>query len=350
MTIVAETLEKGKNFDTFQMGQYVTKSCKPVASSAFLFYNLPWCFGTASGLELPQAAWISSILRKRQHMKVKIISDSTCDLSPDLVQKYDIAITPLSVSLGGTYLKDGSEIKPDDIYAYVSQSGKLPKTSAVNVNEYRRVYEQWTAEGYAVVQICISSLFSACYANACQAAKNMENVFVVDSMNLSTGQGLVTLHAAEMAAAGADAKAIYESCKDMVPRVEASFVIDTLDYLYKGGRCNALAMFGANLLHLKPCIEVQNGAMLPTKKFRGRMGKVMLDYVEDRLKDRTDIDTHRIFITHTKCDPADVQAVRNKILELVPDFEEILETNAGSTVTTHCGAGTLGILFVRKEK
>ncbi len=282
-------------------------------------------------------------------MKVKIISDSTCDLSPELVQKYNIEITPLSVSLGGDYLKDGTEIKPDDIYAYVSKSGKLPKTSAVNTDEYRRVFKNWLDQGYAVVQICISSLFSACYANACQAAGNLENVFVVDSMNLSTGQGLITLHAAEMANAGKSAEEIYESCKNMVPRVEASFVINTLEYLYKGGRCNALAMFGANLLHLKPCIEVKDGTMLPGEKFRGRIGKVMLDYVEDRLKNRKDIDTHRIFITHTDCDPADVQAVRSKIQELMPGFEEILETNAGSTVTTHCGAGTLGILFVRKE-
>ena len=287
-------------------------------------------------------------MEETERMNVKVVADSTCDLSKDLVAKYDIEITPLSVALGDNYLKDGMEIKPEDIYDYVDKSGKLPKTSAVNVEEYRRVYQQWTAKGYAVVQVCISSLFSACYANACKAAEGMDNVFVVDSQNLSTGQGLVTLHAAEMAAAGKQAEEIYLSCKDMVPRVEASFVIDTLEYLYKGGRCNALSMFGANLLHLKPCIEVKDGAMLPGEKFRGRIGKVMLDYVEDRLKNRQDIDTHRIFITHTKCKPEDVEAVRCKIREIVPDFEEILETDAGSTVTTHCGPGTLGILFVRK--
>lgn len=281
-------------------------------------------------------------------MKIKIISDSTCDLSSELIQKYGIAITPLSIALGEVYLKDGSEIRPDAIYTYVAQTGMLPKTSAVNAEEYRRVFEFWTAQGYDVIQICISSLFSSAYSNACRAAQGFDNVSVVDSKNLSTGQGLIVLHAAEMTMEGFSQKEIYQSCLRMVPQVEASFVIDTMDYLYKGGRCNALAMFGANLLHLKPCIEVKDGAMLPGEKYRGKIGKVMLEYVEKHLKNRNDIDMHRIFITHTKCDPAEVQAVRNKIMELAPEFEEIIETDAGSTVTTHCGPGTLGILFVRK--
>lgn len=281
-------------------------------------------------------------------MKVKIISDSSCDLSPELIQKYGIAITTFFIALGGVYLKDGFEIKPDAIYTYVAQTGTLPKTSALNVEEYRRVFEFWTAQGYDVIQICIGSLFSNTCSNACCAAQGFDNVLVVDSKKLSTGQGLIVLHAAEMAMSGFSQKEIYQSCLRMVPMVEASFVIDTMDYLYKGGRCNALAMFGANLLHLKPCIEVKGGAMIPGEKYRGRIGRVMLDYVEKRLKNRDDIDMHRIFITHTKCDPAEVQAVRNKIIELAPGFEEVIETDAGSALTTHCGPGTLGILFVRK--
>lgn len=281
-------------------------------------------------------------------MKVKIISDSSCDLSPELIQKYGIAITTFFIALGGVYLKDGFEIKPDAIYTYVAQTGTLPKTSALNVEEYRRVFEFWTAQGYDVIQICIGSLFSNACSNACCAAQGFDNVLVVDSKNLSTGQGLIVLHAAEMAMSGFSQKEIYQSCLRMVPMVEASFVIDTMDYLYKGGRCNALVMFGANLLHLKPCIEVKGGAMIPGEKYRGKIGRVMLDYVEKRLKNRDDIDMHRIFITHTKCDPAEVQAVRNKIIELAPGFEEVIETDAGSAVTTHCEPGTLGILFVRK--
>ena len=151
-----------------------------------------------------------------------------------------------------------------------------------------------------------------------------------------------------MAANGYYAQEIWETCSAMAKRVEASFVIDSLDYLYKGGHCSALGAFGGNLLRLKPCIEVRDGKMTPGKKYRGRIEKVMLQYVEDRLQNRTDIDKHRIFITHTKCSPEAVQAVRDKILEIAPDFEEILETTAGATITSHCGPNTLGILFVRK--
>lgn len=282
-------------------------------------------------------------------MTVKIISDSTCDLSPELLRQYDISITPLSVCCGERVGADGTEITPDDIYEYVHAEGKLPQTSAVNVTDYMEEFRRWTKQGCCVVHFCISSDFSSTYQNACLAAKEVGNVFVVDSRNLSTGQGLLVLHAAEMAANGYYAQEIWETCSAMAKRVEASFVIDSLDYLYKGGRCSALGAFGGNLLRLKPCIEVRNGKMTPGKKYRGKIEKVMLQYVEDRLQNRTDIDKHRIFITHTKCSPEAVQAVRDKILEIVPDFEEILETTAGATITSHCGPNTLGILFVRKD-
>lgn len=282
-------------------------------------------------------------------MTVKIISDSTCDLSPELLRQYDISITPLSVCCGERVGADGTEITPDDIYEYVHAEGKLPQTSAVNVADYMEEFHCWTKQGCCVVHFCISSDFSSTYQNACLAAKEVGNVFVVDSRNLSTGQGLLVLHAAEMAANGYYAQEIWETCSAMAKRVEASFVIDSLDYLYKGGRCSALGAFGGNLLRLKPCIEVRNGKMTPGKKYRGKIEKVMLQYVEDRLKNRTDIDKHRIFITHTKCSPEAVQAVRDKIQEIMPDFEEILETTAGATITSHCGPNTLGILFVRKD-
>lgn len=282
-------------------------------------------------------------------MNVKITSDSTCDLSPELLRQYDVSITPLSVCCGERVGADGTEITPDDIYEYVHAEGKLPQTSAVNVADYMEEFHRWTKQGCCVVHFCISSDFSSTYQNACLAAKEVGNVFVVDSRNLSTGQGLLVLHAAEMAANGYYAQEIWETCSAMAKRVEASFVIDSLDYLYKGGRCSALGAFGGNLLRLKPCIEVRDGKMTPGKKYRGRIEKVMLQYVEDRLQNRTDIDKHRIFITHTKCSPEAVQAARDKILEIVPDFEEILETTAGATITSHCGPNTLGILFVRKD-
>ncbi len=283
-------------------------------------------------------------------MKVKIIADSTCDLSPELIEKYDIAVTPLSVILGERTGLDGLEITPEDIYSHVNATGQLPKTSAVNTDEYRRVFRHWREQGYEIVQFCMSSQFSCCYQNACTAAEETDGVYVVDTRNLSTGVGLVVLHGSEMARQGCSAKEIFDSCRKLTSRVEASFVVDRIDYLYKGGRCSALSALGANLLHIKPCIEVENGLMQPGAKYRGHIGKVMLSYVEKRLAGRTDIDKHRIFITHTKCDPADVEAVRAKINELSPGFEEILDTVAGSTVTSHCGPGTLGILFIRKEE
>lgn len=281
-------------------------------------------------------------------MKVKLIADSTCDLSKELIEKYDITILPLYVSMHDEMKRDGIEINADEIYGYVEETGKLPTTSAANVGDFTEAFTSWREQGYEIVQFCISSGFSSTYHNACIAAEEVGGVYVVDSKNLSTGHGLVVLHGAEMAEQGFSANEIADACNRMVSKVEASFVVDSIEYLRKGGRCSALAAFGANLLNLKPCIEVIDGGMKPTKKYRGNINKVILSYVSDRLSGRDDIDNHRIFITHTKCDKEIVNSVRKKIMEIKPDFEEILETTAGCTVTTHCGANTLGILFVRK--
>lgn len=281
-------------------------------------------------------------------MKIKILSDSTCDLSQALLDKYDVAITPLSVHCGERVGADGTDITPEDIYAYVEQSSELPKTSAVNVFDYLEAFRHWVDQGYEVVHFSISADFSSTYQNACLAAKELGSVYVVDSRNLSTGQGLLVLRAAELAEEGLSAQELAERCRAMTDQVEASFIIDRLDYLYKGGRCSALSAFGANLLRIKPCIEVRAGKMLPTKKYRGPLDKVLLQYVEDRLSGREDLDLRRIFITHTTCEAGLVEAVEEKIRALVPGFEEILETTAGATVTSHCGPNTLGILFMTK--
>ncbi len=281
-------------------------------------------------------------------MKVKIISDSTCDLSKEILEKYDINVLPLYVNFNDETKKDGIDACPEDIYEFVDKNGKLPTTSAANLGDYLDTFKYWREQGYEVVHFNISSDFSSSYRNACLAAEEIDGVYVVDSRNLSTGQGLVVLHGAEMAMKGSSAKEIYESCNDITSKVEASFVVDSIDYLYKGGRCSALAAFGANLLKLKPCIEVKDGKMSPSKKYRGNISKVMINYVTDRLTGRDDIDKHRVFITHTKCEKEDVDNVRAKLKELCPDFEEILETTAGCTVTTHCGPNTLGVLFIRK--
>lgn len=281
-------------------------------------------------------------------MKVKITSDSTCDLSPELLAKYEIETVPLSVHCGDRMGRDGLEITPEDIYSYVDSSGQLPRTSAVNIFDYIRVFRRWREQGYEVVHICISSDFSCSYQNACVAAADVGGVYVLDSRNLSTGQGLLVLRAAELAAQGCDGADIRQQCAELSERVEASFVIDRLDYLYKGGRCSALSAFGGNLLRLKPCIEVRGGRMVPGKKYRGSIEKVMLQYVQERLRGREDIDQHRIFLTYTRCDPAAVEAVRQTIRELQPQVEEILETTAGSTITCHCGPNTLGVMLIRK--
>ena len=281
-------------------------------------------------------------------MAVKIISDSTCDLSKDLLDKYDISIVPLTVNLGERSGHDGVDITPEDIYDYVSSTGELPKTSAVSVGEYEEMFRLWRDQGYEIIHFCISEKFSSSYQNACIAAEEIGGVTPVDSMNLSTGQGLLVLHAAEMARAGASVEEIVRSCETVRDSVEASFVIDNIEYLRKGGRCSALSAFGANFLHIKPCIEVLNGGMKPGKKYHGKLNHVIRSYVEDRLKDRTDIDMHRIFVTHTRCDAEAVDQVKELIRTSCPDCEELLETTAGATITTHCGPGTLGILFIRK--
>lgn len=282
-------------------------------------------------------------------MKVKIVSDSTCDLSPQLIEKYDVAIVPLYVLLGEKTAKDGVDATPEDIYKYVDETGKLPKTSAPNYADFLSEFKKWRDEGYEVVHFNISSDFSSSYHNACAAARELGGVEVVDTRNLSTGSGLVVLHGAEMAQNGASAQEIAAECRDMTGRVEASFVVDSIDYLYKGGRCSSVAALGANLLKLKPLISVTDGKMTSGKKYRGNIDKVILNYVADKLKDRDDIDKHRIFITHTKCNPVVPAQVRNKINELSPGFDEILETTAGCTITSHCGPATLGVLFVRKR-
>lgn len=281
-------------------------------------------------------------------MKVKITSDSTCDLSPELIEKYDIAITPLSVHCGDQVGRDGVEITPETIYDYVEASGQLPRTSAVNVFDYVREFRHWRQQGYSIVHFCISSDFSSSYQNACIAAADIGQVYVVDSRNLSTGQGLLVLHGAELAAAGQTAEEIQKACTDLAPQVEASFVIDRLDYLYKGGRCSALSAFGGNLLKLKPCIEVKDGKMGVAKKYRGKYAKCLANYVKDRLDGRDDLDDGILFITHTgvsdECHEAVMEAVST-----YGHFHKVYETLAGCTVSCHCGPGTLGVLFVRKK-
>lgn len=279
---------------------------------------------------------------------IVISSDSTCDLSAELRERYNISIIPLGVNLGDKTYFDGIDITPDDIYAHHKETGELPKTTAANVGDCIDYFKPFADEGKTVIHLSLSSDFSSTYNNACLAASEFENIYVVDSRNLSTGIGLLVIAAAEMANQGMEATAIVEKLNAMTACVDASFVIDDLEYLHKGGRCSALAMMGANLLKLKPCIEVKFGKMGVGKKYRGKYGPVLKEYVAERLADIDNIELDRIFVTHAGVDEEIVNAVANQVKETAP-FKEVLVTRAGCTISSHCGAYTLGILFVRKS-
>ena len=280
-------------------------------------------------------------------MKIKISSDSTCDLSKEYVEAHNVGILPLVVVKDGESFRDGVDITPEVIFAHVNGGGALCSTSAANVNDYMEFFEEYKKEYDAVIHINIGSGFSSSHQNARLAAEDFENVYVVDSMNLSTGHGLVVVEAVKMAEAGMEPEKIYEALNDLAPRVEASFVLDRLDYMVKGGRCSAVAALGASLLQLKPCIEVVDGKMGVCKKYRGSYEKALGNYVKDRLKDREDIEMERIFVTHTETPQEVVESVKATV-KVYKNFELMEETVAGCTVSCHCGPNTLGVLFIRK--
>lgn len=278
--------------------------------------------------------------------KVKICADSVCDLSEELKKRYDISVVPLYVNKGEETLRDGVEIGQQEVFAHYRSTGKLCSTSAVNVDDFTRFFTEQLAGYDELVIITISSEFSSCYQNACIAAEEFPNVKVVDSRNLSTGEGLVAVSAAKLAAKGADAGEIAETLRrDIIPRVDASFFVANVEYLHKGGRCSSIAALGANLLKLKPCIDVIEGKMKVTKKYRGSIEKTIRDYVRDRLTE-VEVDDDLIFITHTTSKQnTDLTASE---IPKYKSFKEIAVTDAGCTVACHCGEDTLGILFIRK--
>ncbi len=281
-------------------------------------------------------------------MKVKITADSTCDLSEELIERYNIGIFPLSVILDGRARKDGIEVMPQDIYDAVSNGGKPGGTAAVNTTDYKERFTAFLETYDAVVHFTISSEMSACYQNACIAASELKNVYVIDSRSLSTGIGHLVLDAAELAISGVDGKIIAEEVMKRREKLDVSFVLDTLLYLRMGGRCSALSAMGANLLSLKPCIEVRNGIMGVGKKYRGTVERALVKYVQDRLSDPAEIDRRRLFITHSGgFDGETLDAIKAQALSLAP-FDEVYITTAGCTVSSHCGPKTLGLLFYRK--
>ena len=280
-------------------------------------------------------------------MNIKILSDSTCDLSSQLLEQYNITLKPLTIIKDGKAHADGVDITPADIFQHVAAGGDLCTTAAINIGEYAEFFSQYANDYDGVLHINISSEFSSCYQNACLAAQEFDNVRALDSRNLSTGQGLVVLKACELAKTCESLDQLHTELVTFTEKVEASFLLDQLRYMVKGGRCSAVAALGANLLNLKPCIEVKNGKMGVVKKYRGNYAKCLANYVKDRLADRDDLDKGTLFVTRTPVSEECLNAVADTVA-LYNDFENTYWTEAGCTVSCHCGPSTLGVLFVRK--
>ena len=283
-------------------------------------------------------------------LNYKITADSTCDLSPDQLEAFGIELLPLYVQLGGKTLRDGVDVHPDDIYEHVAQGGELASTAAVNLADYVQAFSTWSRKYDFVIHICISAEFSCCYQNACLAAAEYPNVYVVDSRNLSTGHGLVVLEAERCAKEGLPPQKIVEYLNGLTARVDASFILSRLEYMKKGGRCSSVAVLGANLLRLRPAIEVKDGKMQVCKKYRGTFESCVKAYIADRLQRQENLSLRRVFITHSGGVPEEIIETAKAAVRQYQNFEEICVTRAGCTVSSHCGPGTIGVLFIHETK
>lgn len=282
---------------------------------------------------------------------VKIIADSTCDLSKDLLEKYEIGILPLHILLGEKEYLDGVNITPREIYEWSDAHGATPKTSAPSQEAAMELLKPYADQGREIVCFSISAEMSTSGNIMRMAAEELgcsDLVRVVDSANLSTGIGHLVVEAAIMAKDGADARTIVKRMEELKPLVRASFVVDTLVYLYRGGRCSGLAAMAGGVLKLHPRIVVEDGKMRPGKKYRGQLNKVIPSYVKDMEEDLKQAKKDRVFITHSGCDRELVEAVRSYLASL-NHFDEILETVAGGVISSHCGPGTLGVLFISEK-
>ena len=279
---------------------------------------------------------------------VKIISDSTCDLSPELITKYDIDILPLHILLGEEEYEDGKNITPEQIYSWSDENKTTPKTSAPSLTDAIELFKPYIDEGREIVCFSISSSMSTSGNVMRIAAEELEaenRITVIDSANLSTGIGLLVIEAAIMAQNNHTVEEIVSAIEALKPNVRASFVVDTLTYLYRGGRCNAVSAMAGGVLKLHPKIVVENGAMNASKKYRGKINSAIMTYVKDMEDALKAARPDRVFITHSGCDRTIVEEVHS-YLENLGVFSEILETRAGGVISSHCGPGTLGVLFI----
>ena len=280
-------------------------------------------------------------------MKIALSSESTCDLPKELLEKYNISTIPYSILLGDDIVEDDESV-PARIYEFVEKTKKLPKTSAINEATYKEYFKKLLLTHDAVIHIGLSSGLSCSNSNANKAAESLPNVFVIDSQSLSTGIALLCIHARELIDEGNSPDVIAEKLRARVPYIQASFVVERLDYLYKGGRCNKLALFGANLLKIRPQIVVTNGVMTPGKRIRGKMEAVVEKYCEETLAEFNTPDKTIAFITHTSATPEMVSRAKAALEQA--GFETIYDTVAGGTITSHCGEHVLGILYFNDGK
>ena len=284
-------------------------------------------------------------------MSVKIIADSTCDLSKDLLEKYDISVLPLHIVLGNKEYKDGLEISPDEIYEWSNTNKEAPKTSAAAISDTIDIYSKYLKSYDEIICFSISGQMSTTVNVMRMAAEELDSedkIHIIDSENLSTGGGLLVIEAAIMAKEGKSGIEIIESINDLKPFVRASFIVDTLTFLHRGGRCSGVAALAGGALKLHPKIVVENGGMKPDKKYRGKMNSAILSYVKDLEPQIKNAKNDRVFITHSGCEEEIIQSVRQYLSEL-GHFEEILITRAGGVISSHCGPGTLGVLFIENN-
>ena len=282
---------------------------------------------------------------------VKIMADSTSDLSKELIERYQITILPLHIVLGDKEYRDGTEITPEEIYRWSDAKKETPKTSAVAITDAIEIMKPALEAGDELIMFTISEKMSTTanvFRMAAQELEAEDKVSVVDSASLSTGNGLLVIRAAVMAREGKGRKEIVEEIERLNPRVRASFVVDTLTYLHRGGRCSGVAALAGGMLKLHPKIVVLDGAMEVSKKYRGKINSVIMNYVKDMEEEMKRAEKYRVFITHSGSDPKVVEEVR-AYLESLHYFDEILITRAGGVVSSHCGPGTLGVLFIQEK-
>jgi DegV family protein with EDD domain len=275
-------------------------------------------------------------------------ADSACDLSKTFSENYKINYCPFHIHLHGKQYKDGVDIFPDDIYKMYYEKKILPKTSAVNVQDYKVYFKGLQKEGYDILHVNLSSGLSSTYQNCVIVAKEMRNIYPVDSCNLSTGIGVLVIKAAKMIKEGFDAIYIQKELSLMTAKLKSSFVVDTLEFLKAGGRCSAIVSVGASLFSIKPCIEVNNeGKLVLGKKYRGSLDQVLLKYTDNILENIETIEKEQIFITHSGIAKDYIDMVYKKI-EKINYFENIYIQRAGCTISSHCGPNTLGLIYLSK--